>query len=263
MITVTALPAFSDNYLWLLERDGHAAVVDPGDAAVVQAALDARQLKLAAILITHHHPDHVGGLVTLAAATGAAVYGPRAEQARIKGLDGLVDDGDAVTLDRLGVRLDVLAVPGHTLGHVAYFEPRQRLLFCGDTLFIGGCGRLFEGSAEQMHGSLARLAALPDDTAVYCAHEYTLSNYDFATTVEPENRLLAEEFRRLQGLRAEGRATVPGSLARERALNPFLRSAEPALVAAVRRHEGHDIADPVEVFAALRRWKDGHQPRIR
>ena len=263
MIAVTALPAFSDNYLWLLERHGHAAVVDPGDAAVVQAALDERQLKLAAILITHHHPDHVGGLAALTAATGARVYGPRAEQARIKGLQVLLDDGDTVPLDELGVSLNVLAVPGHTLGHIAYFEAVQHLLFCGDTLFVGGCGRLFEGTAAQMRASLARLAQLPDDTAVYCAHEYTLANYDFASTVEPDNLALANEFSRLRQLRSEGRPTVPGSIGRECALNPFLRSAEPSLAAAVSHHDQRAIDDPIEVFAALRRWKDGHVPSIR
>lgn len=263
MITVTALPAFSDNYLWLLEKDGCAAVVDPGDPAVVQAALVARGLTLTAILITHHHPDHIGGLAALAAATGAMVYGPRAEQAKIAGLDQLLDDGDVVDLAPLDVRLDVIAVPGHTLGHIAYFEPAQRLLFCGDTLFVGGCGRLFEGTPAQMHASLSRLAALPDDTAVHCAHEYTLSNYDFATTVEPDNSGLAAEFGRLQALRAEGIATVPGSIGRERALNPFLRAADPAIKAAAARMEGRELADPVEVFAVLRRWKDGHRPRIR
>mgnify|MGYP000072348758 CR=1 FL=1 len=204
MITVTALPAFSDNYLWLLEKDGFAAVVDPGDASVVQAALDARRLKLVAILITHHHPDHIGGLAALAAATGASVYGPRAESATIKGLETLLDDGDAVTLDALGIRLDVLAVPGHTLGHIAYFEPQQRLLFCGDTLFVGGCGRLFEGTPAQMHQSLGRLAALPGDTRVCCAHEYTESNLKFANAVEPANAALVRYTLACRALRADG-----------------------------------------------------------
>ncbi|WP_022977082.1 hydroxyacylglutathione hydrolase [Nevskia ramosa] len=263
MITVTALPAFTDNYLWLLERDGHAAIVDPGDASVVSQALASRGLVLDAILITHHHPDHIGGLAALAAETGAVVYGPRAESAKIKGLTVLLDDGDQVSLRSLGVSLNVLAVPGHTLGHIAYFEPTQRLLFCGDTLFIGGCGRLFEGTPAQMQHSLARLADLPGDTAVYCAHEYTLSNYDFIATVEPDNASVAHEFTRLQALRAAGRATVPGTIAGERARNPFLRSSAPELAAAMTARTGQAMADSVEVFAALRRLKDGHVPRIR
>lgn len=263
MITVTALPAFSDNYLWLLERDGHAAVVDPGDAAVVQAALEARGLQLDAILITHHHPDHIGGLAALAATSGARVYGPRLEQAKIPGLQVLLDDGDRLPLAGLGIELEVLAVPGHTLGHIAYFEPRQRLLFCGDTLFIGGCGRLFEGTPAQMHDSLAKLAALPGDTAVYCAHEYTLANYDFMVSVEPDNAAIADEFERLQALRAQGIPTVPGSIASERARNPFLRSAEPSLGARMSLQSGQEMTDSIDVFATLRRLKDGHRPRIR
>ncbi len=263
MITVTALPAFTDNYLWLLERDGHAAVVDPGDADVVLRALASRNLVLDAILITHHHPDHVGGLAALAGATAATVYGPRAESGKIKGLSTLLDNGDRVHLESLAVSLEVLAVPGHTLGHIAYFEPSQHLLFCGDTLFIGGCGRLFEGTPKQMHDSLARLAALPGDTAVYCAHEYTLSNYDFVTSIEPDNAALNSEFARLQALRAQGIATVPGTIAGERARNPFMRSAEPALAAAMAARTGQEMTDSVAVFAALRRSKDSHVPRIR
>lgn len=263
MITVTALPAFTDNYLWLLEHDGHAAVVDPGDADVVRKALAARGLVLDAILITHHHPDHIGGLAALAAETGATVYGPRAESGKIKGLDELLDDGGRIHLATLGISLEVLAVPGHTLGHIAYFEPAQRLLFCGDTLFIGGCGRLFEGTPKQMHDSLARLAALPGDTAVYCAHEYTLSNYDFATMIEPDNAVLAAEFARLKALRAAGIATVPGTIAGECAHNPFMRSAESGLAAAMTAKTGQKMNDSVEVFAALRRSKDSHVPRVR
>lgn len=261
MITVTALPAFSDNYLWLLERDGRAAVVDPGDPAVVLAALAERDLRLDAILITHHHPDHIGGLAALKAATGAQAVGPEAESAKIAGLDRLLADGDAVEV--LGHRFDVLAVPGHTLGHIAYFQPDQRRLFCGDTLFVGGCGRLFEGTPAQMHASLSRLAALPDDTAVHCAHEYTLANFDFAVAVDPDNVQLATEFERLKALRAAGIATVPGRIDSERRLNVFLRAEDPALVAAVSAREGREVVDPVEVFAALRRWKDGHRPAVR
>jgi hydroxyacylglutathione hydrolase len=260
MITVTPLPAFSDNYLWLLERAGRAAVVDPGDGAVVLDALRRRDLQLAAILITHHHPDHVGGLPQLIEAyPGVPVYGPRAEAEKIPGLSRLLDDGDRVELPELAAAFEVLAVPGHTLGHIAYHEPRTRQLFCGDTLFAAGCGRLFEGSPQQMHASLSRLAALPEDTAVYCAHEYTLSNLAFARAAEPGSAALAAETKRVEALRAAGRPSVPSSIGREHAFNPFLRCAEPALVASAAAHAGQALAGPAEVFAALRRWKDGYR----
>jgi hydroxyacylglutathione hydrolase len=260
MITVTPLPAFSDNYLWLLERDGHAAVVDPGDGTVVLEALRRRNLKLAVILITHHHPDHVGGLPKLIEAwPGVPVYGPRAEAEKIPGLSRLLDDGDHVELPELGCAFEVLAVPGHTLGHIAYHEPSARLLFCGDTLFAAGCGRLFEGSPRQMYASLSRLAALPGDTAVYCAHEYTLSNLAFARAAEPGSAGLAAETARVEALRAQGQPSVPSSIARERAVNPFLRCAEPALAAAAAAHAGKALAGPNEVFAVLRSWKDGYR----
>ncbi|GAC1621736.1 MAG: hydroxyacylglutathione hydrolase [Nevskia sp.] len=259
MITVTPIPAFSDNYLWLLERDGRAVVVDPGDGAVVLAALRAKGLQLVAILVTHHHPDHIGGLAALTAEFDVPVYGPRAEAAKIAGLSRLLDDGDAIEV--LQARFEVLAVPGHTLGHIAYFQREQALLFCGDTLFVGGCGRLFEGTPAQMHASLSKLAALPARTAVYCAHEYTLGNLDFATTVEPGNAALAAEVQRVRALRAQGLPSVPSTIARETALNPFLRAAEPALAVAAAGHAQRPLDGPVEVFAELRRWKDGHRPR--
>jgi hydroxyacylglutathione hydrolase len=257
MITVTTLPAFSDNYLWLLERERQAAVVDPGDGKVVLEALRRRGLELAVILITHHHPDHIGGLALLKEAyPGVPVYGPRAEAEKIKGLTRLLDDGDRVELAALAASFEVLAVPGHTLGHIAYHEPAQRLLFCGDTLFAAGCGRLFEGSPQQMHASLSRLAALPGDTAVYCAHEYTLSNLAFARAAEPDSAVLAAETARVQALRAAGRPSVPSTIARERAVNPFLRCADPILAASAAAHAGRELGDPVEVFAVLRGWKD-------
>lgn len=269
MITVTPVPAFSDNYLWLIEHGGRAAVVDPGDGTAVLAALRARGLELAAILVTHHHPDHIGGIATLLAEYPVPVYGPRAEADRIRALTVLLDDGDRVELPALGLGLDVLAVPGHTLGHIAYYAaleargaaPAQRLLFCGDTLFVAGCGRLFEGTPAQMHASLSRLAALPPDTAVFCAHEYTLGNLDFATAVEPGNAALAAEVERVRALRAAGTPSVPSTIEREKQLNPFLRTTEPALVAAASQHHGAAVSNAVDVFAELRRWKDSHRAK--
>lgn len=264
MITVTPLPAFQDNYLWLLHRDGVAAVVDPGDGAVVQAALEQRGLTLSAILVTHHHPDHVGGLPLLARRwQGVPILGPRAEEHKIPGLTRLLDDGDRVVLPQLGLELEVLAVPGHTLGHIAYHETRQGLLFCGDTLFAGGCGRLFEGTPRQMYYSLQRLAALDGATRVYCAHEYTLSNLDFARAAEPGSAALAAEIERVRALRARHQPSVPSTLERERGINPFLRAGLPALAESASAHAGKPLPDAVEVFAELRRWKDGYKSALR
>ena len=185
-------------------------MVDPGDGDVVLDALRRRGLELAVILITHHHPDHIGGLPRLLEAyPGVPVYGPRAEAQKIPGLTRLLDDGDRVELPELDAAFEVLAVPGHTLGHIAYHEPRARLLFCGDTLFAAGCGRLFEGSPQQMHASLSRLATLPGETAVYCAHEYTLSNLAFARAAEPGSAVLAAETARVESLRAAGTSQRP------------------------------------------------------
>ena len=263
MITVTPLPAFADNYLWLLHRDGAAAVVDPGDGEVVLAALRRLGLRLEAVLVTHHHPDHVGGLPALRREWDVPVYGPRAEADKIPGLTHLLDDGDEVELPGLGLRLAVLAVPGHTLGHIAYHEAAQRLLFCGDTLFVSGCGRLFEGTARQLYDSLQRLSRLPGDTAIYCAHEYTLSNLDFARTAEPDHTGLEDEIERMQALRASGRPTVPSSLKRELAFNPFLRCGVPAVARAAAAHAAAELAGEVQVFAELRRWKDSYKSNLR
>jgi hydroxyacylglutathione hydrolase len=258
MITVTPQPAFNDNYLWLLHCNGQAAVVDPGDGEVVLRALRERQLRLAAILVTHHHADHVGGLPALLRAWDVPVYGPRAEAGKIPGLTHLLDDGDRVALAELDLAFDVLAVPGHTLGHIAYHEAAEKLLFCGDTLFVGGCGRLFEGTPQQMYGSLQRLSALPGDTAVYCAHEYSLSNLDFARNAEPGNSVIAAEIEHVRDLRAQ-QPSVPSTLNRELAFNPFLRCNSPMLVKSVSTHAGQPLNDAVEVFGALRRWKDNYK----
>jgi hydroxyacylglutathione hydrolase len=263
MITVIPLPAFSDNYLGLLQRGPLAAVVDPGDGEVVLAALRQRGLRLTAILVTHHHADHVGGLAALRQAGPVPVYGPRAEASKIPGLTHLLDDGDRLPLPDLGVTFQILGVPGHTLGHIAYHDADAKLLFCGDTLFAAGCGRLFEGTPRQMHGSLGRLAGLPADTAMYCAHEYTLANLDFARAAEPDNPAIAAEIERVQALRAAQQPSLPSTVQRERAVNPFLRCSQPGLVASATAHAGKALHDPAEVFAALRRWKDSYKSVLR
>jgi hydroxyacylglutathione hydrolase len=253
MTEVLALPAFEDNYIWVLRDAGCAAVVDPGDAAPVLRYLEDQGLRLVAILATHHHGDHVGGNEDLLRRHPAPVYGPG--DPRIPSVDHPVGDGDRVSLPELGLELRVLEVPGHTRSHIAYLGPGA--LFCGDTLFACGCGRLFEGSAAQMHASLRRLAALPPETRVYCAHEYTLANIRFARAADPDNPALRTRDAKARALRAAGRPTVPSTIGEERATNPFLRSHEAALVTAAERWAGLRLTDPESVFAALRQWKDG------
>jgi hydroxyacylglutathione hydrolase len=254
MFAIHPIPAFTDNYLWCLHDGRRAWVVDPGDAAPVTAWLRANDLELEGILITHHHPDHIGGVAELTAEYGPTlICGP--DNPRIPALTRTVGAGDAVEL--LGHRFEVLAVPGHTLDHIAYFcrGAQPPLLFCGDTLFAGGCGRLFEGTPEQMYDSLQRLAALPAETAVYCTHEYTQANLRFARAVEPENDVLARRAEAVDAARARGEVTLPSTVGQELATNPFLRSEVPAVAAAARQHEPA-ARSVVEVFAAIRRWKD-------
>ena len=228
-------------------------MVDPGDAAPVMAWLEAHpDWTLNDILITHHHFDHVGGVEQLKTATGARVAGPAAEKIPARDID--LKDNDAI--DVLDLRFEVMAVPGHTLGHIAYYHAEQNLLFCGDTLFSLGCGRMFEGSAVQMHASLARLAALPEDTLVCCAHEYTLANAAFALTVDPDNPALQARVRVVRDLRTAGHSTLPVRLAEEIACNPFLRCGTPALHIAAEHYSGQPIRDADAVFATLRGWKD-------
>lgn len=251
-VNVTAIPAFSDNYIWLISAGGaDCAVVDPGDAEPVRRALRREGLELACILLTHHHADHIGGAAALAAATGAEVFGPR--DPRIPGQSRSFGEGERVDLPRLKLAFEVLEVPGHTSSHIAFFG--HGCLFCGDTLFSVGCGRLFEGSPEQMQNSLDKLAALPASTRVFCGHEYTLSNCDFALQVEPDNRVLQRRASAAEAARAIGRSTVPSLLGDELAVNPFLRSREPAVVRAARRRNPQ--ASPgASTLAEIRAWKD-------
>ena len=248
-----ALPALADNYIWLLHDDrGQALVVDPGESAPVEEALQARELQLAAIVLTHHHHDHIGAAAELRARHGAVVFAPHDE--RIDAVDHRVAGGTTIAIERPACRFEVLAVPGHTLSHVAY--QGHGYLFCGDTLFSMGCGRLFEGTAPMMLDSLDRLAALPADTLVCAGHEYTASNGRFAAEVEGRHPSLAARLDEVASLRAQGRPTMPVSLERERATNPFLRVDEPGVVAwAARQHPVP--GDRVARFAALRTAKDG------
>ena len=253
-MNLVALPAFTDNYIWML-HDGHAAVVvDPGDAVPVEHALDRHGLELQGILVTHHHGDHVGGVQALLPRLQGRVFGPARESLGVPFEP--VRDGDRVKL--LGVEFEVLDVPGHTAGHVAYLQrgaARRPLLFCGDTLFSAGCGRLFEGTPAQMAASLSRLAELAPDTRVCCTHEYTLSNLRFAAAVEPDNADVLAHLESCRRLRGDGRPTLPSTVGLERAINPFLRCREPAVTEAAAARGAHAV-DPVSVFATLREWKN-------
>ena len=254
MLKIIAIPAFNDNYLWLLHDGQRALVVDPGDAAPVRHILAEHNLKLDTILVTHHHADHIGGVAELRHQTNAKVYGPAKENIP-KPYDALVE-GDTVTA--MGLRFQVIDVPGHTAGHISYYCPdmnSQPLLFCGDTLFSGGCGRLFEGTPAQMLASLDKLAALPGNTVVCCTHEYTLSNLRFAVTVDPANSELANYQARCVALREQHKPTLPTSIAQELLINPFLRTRHPALVAAARQFDAAAHDDTTR-FAAIRQWKN-------
>lgn len=255
---IEPIPAFNDNYIWCLHDGDVAWVVDPGDAAPVQAFLERRGLRLHGILVTHHHGDHVGGLAALRAAwPHATVFGP--VNPAITGIDRALREGD--TVDVSGIRFSVLEVPGHTLDHIAYYaaDTAPPTLFCGDTLFAGGCGRVFEGTPPQMYASLQKLARLPAATAVYCAHEYTLSNLRFAQAVEPDSDALRTRRQRDSARRERQQPTVPSTIGEELATNPFLRCDAPAVLAAARERApapAAQSANPAAIFAAIRGWKD-------
>jgi hydroxyacylglutathione hydrolase len=251
--TINPIRAFQDNYIWCLRRGSTAVVVDPGDADPVLAYLSDQGLQLAAILTTHHHGDHVGGNTALLAKYNVPVFGPARED--IPGITRKLREGDLLDVPGIGLEFQVFDVPGHTKGHIAYFG--DGILFCGDTLFSCGCGRLFEGTAPQMHSSLSKLAALPGNTLVYCAHEYTLSNLRFAHAVDPDNPAIARREASARAALADGRPSLPSTIESELATNPFLRSGQPEVALSASRFAGRSLTHPVEVFAALRRWKDG------
>ncbi|TXS95815.1 hydroxyacylglutathione hydrolase [Parahaliea maris] len=256
MLSISPIPAFNDNYIWLLDNGSEAVVVDPGDAAPVQQVLAERGLTLAGILITHHHFDHVGGLPALLAGRDIPVWGPR--NPTVEQITRRLGAGDEITV--LGAPFRVLEVPGHTLDHIAYFHDGeatgQPVLFCGDTLFAGGCGRLFEGTPEMMHASLQRLASLPAATLVYCAHEYTLANLAFARAVEPDNQALLERQQAAEASREAGVPTVPSELRTELSTNPFMRCESAGLQESLRRQGRLEETAPAAVFATVRAWKD-------
>lgn len=252
MLTLISLPAFTDNYIWVLHDGQHAVAVDPGDPAPLVAFLDAHQLGLTAVLITHHHRDHTGGNTLLRQRYGCAIYAP--DNPRIPAVSHTLRGGDAVNIAEPALHLDVLATPGHTLDHISYAG--HGYVFCGDTVFGCGCGKLFEGNPAMMAASLDAILTLPDATRVCCAHEYTLSNIDFAKTIDGDNPALLERERADRELRAQGRPTLPSTLALEKATNPFLRFHDPDMTAFAERYLNRPHPGPAEVFGAIRAAKD-------
>jgi hydroxyacylglutathione hydrolase len=253
-ISISAIPALTDNYIWVIRNSKKhcALVVDPGEAPPVITYLERHQLKLSGILITHHHWDHVNGVADLLHYSPVAVYGPM--HSKFSGLTQRLGEGEDGFISRYFPNYTVLAIPGHTLDHIAYCADNH--IFCGDTLFGGGCGRLFEGTPEQLYGSLQKIAALPDSTKIYCAHEYTLENLRFALQVEPSNKEIIQRIQRVQRLREQGNPSLPSNLFEEKQTNPFLRCDVPEIIQQVTRYAGRSLVNPVSVFTALRTWKN-------
>ncbi len=255
-MNIQPIPAFDDNYIWLFQAPDsrNAYVVDPGDAAVVETALAEMDLELAGILVTHHHFDHTGGIAQLLNNRDIPVFG--SANSLCDQVTRPLHEGDKVDLGA-GLSFKVLEVPGHTLDHIAFYSEEHKVLFCGDTLFVAGCGRLFEGTAEQMWNSLQKLSDLPGDTQVFCTHEYTLGNFGFASAVEPENPDIQRAIANAQSLRSNNQPTVPSTIAAELLHNPFMRAKDPAVIrAASERLETEKNLTETEVFAAIRAWKD-------
>ncbi len=252
-MTISAIPAFTDNYIWCMHNDTHAIVVDPGDAEPVLQFLREHELSLAGILITHHHHDHTGGIMHLVSASPSVpVIGPRGNH--IRGITKSVAQGDTLRLPIFDMAFTIIETPGHTLDHIAFYG--HGLVFCGDTLFSAGCGRLFEGSPEQMAHSLSKLKRLPDDTWVYCTHEYTQANVAFSQTVDPDNGALREYATWVKEQREHNRITLPSMISKEKAVNPFLRCHTQSVQQAVAEYTGEPYSDDISTFAGLRRWKD-------
>ena len=256
MIKIHPIPAFNDNYIWIIHNQDQAVVVDPGDALPVLRYLDDNNLQLVTILITHHHNDHVGGNTTLLEKFSVPVYGPANES--IATLTHRISEGAEIQINELSLSLSVLDTPGHTAGHIVYYGTigANYVLFCGDTLFVCGCGRIFEGTAPQMYASLQKLSNLPDTTLVYSTHEYTLGNINFSRTVDPNNMNLENLEIKMKELRHRGIPTLPSSIATEKTNNPFLRCDQPEIISSVSNHVDKTLLKPVEVFAALRQWKN-------
>jgi hydroxyacylglutathione hydrolase len=255
VVEITPLPAFDDNYIWLLGNPGAKQIVavDPGDETPVLDWLRQHEASLSGILITHHHYDHVGGMPELVAAfPGIPVYGPAGSQ--IRGVTHPVSEGDVVTIDGLDAKLQAMEVPGHTASHIAYYG--EGALFCGDTLFAAGCGRVFDGTFEQLSHSLQRIAALPAETRIYCAHEYTLDNLGFAQWVEPDSAALRQRVEDEKAKREANLPTLPAPLELELATNPFLRTEKANVREAAEKAAGHSLSTTAAVFTALRQWKD-------